>query len=257
MDGPSGSPRPDALKTSFRPCGIPRPTAHVCVRIFVAFHLAMDTLLIATSALLLPALPPQRATAPHLRTMSAWTASRATLRMEAAEAATASNTTTEELPDSIFTLQERDDGWDDVRASIKAARDDRKDAWDLINQEYVKPAARWSKVLAEEFLPSEVPQELPALQLPKIELPKPGEAAPKLSTKEVAIATTASVLDAVAAARQTKPPATKKKAPPKTSKTKSMPPKTVSPAGAASVGLLLGVPGLTLGALFLLATQQL
>ena len=50
----------------------------------------------------------------------------------------------------IFTLKERDDGWDDVRESIKFAKKDRVKAWDEVNSRYLQPAARWSKVLSEE-----------------------------------------------------------------------------------------------------------
>lgn len=82
-------------------------------------------------------------------------------------------------PDGIFTLEERKDGWDDVRGSIKGAIKDRQGAVKALNAwntQYVAPAARWAKVLAEELpLPS---VEMPSVDLPSVDLPSKLTAAP-------------------------------------------------------------------------------
>ena len=51
---------------------------------------------------------------------------------------------------TIFTMEERGDGWDDVRKSIKASIRDREKAWNQIDESYVKPFRRWSVVLTTE-----------------------------------------------------------------------------------------------------------
>ena len=66
----------------------------------------------------------------------------------------------EEAPSSakaIFTLEERGDGWDDVRGWVVDAKKDRAKAWDElsgsvknVNSEYIQPTARLTKVLVEE-----------------------------------------------------------------------------------------------------------
>ena len=43
--------------------------------------------------------------------------------------------------DSPFTLQERGDGWDDVRGAIADAKKDREKPWAEIKKDYVEPAA--------------------------------------------------------------------------------------------------------------------
>ena len=92
-------------------------------------------------------------------------------------------------PDSIFTLDERKDGWDDVRSSIKDAIKERAggiqelNAW---NEKYIKPTTKWAKVIVEE------------LPLPPVELPLP----PLVATESVAAATTATAATAAAALRR-------------------------------------------------------
>lgn len=54
-------------------------------------------------------------------------------------------------PETIFTLQERADGWDDVRNSIKQAKKDRSGAWEDIQRDYLKPTAAWTKVITTEI----------------------------------------------------------------------------------------------------------
>ena len=92
-------------------------------------------------------------------------------------------------PESIFTLDERKDGWDDVRSSIKDAIKERAggiqelNAW---NEKYIKPTTKWAKVIVEE------------LPLPPVELPLP----PLVATESVAAATTATAATAAAALRR-------------------------------------------------------
>ena len=78
----------------------------------------------------------------------------------------------------IFTLQDREDGWDDVRGSIKDAIKDREKPIALVREKYVEPAKRWSKAFAEvtaETLDevgitsgSVVPTNLPNLKAPAL-----------------------------------------------------------------------------------------
>ena len=113
----------------------------------------------------------------------------------------------------IFTLQDREDGWDDVRGSIKDAIKDREKPIALVREKYVEPAKRWSKAFAEvtaETLDevgitsgSVVPTNLPNLKAPAL----PTLSAPALDKKSItksAIGSLAGVLDAAGDARQAK-----------------------------------------------------
>merc|ERR1719310_2511988 len=94
--------------------------------------------------------------------------------------------TSESTPDSIFTLEERKDGWDDVRGSIKGAIKDRQGAVEALNEwnaNYVKPAARWAKVLAEEL-------PLPSVEMPSVDIPSKLTAAPSAPAPSVVEAST-------------------------------------------------------------------
>lgn len=80
---------------------------------------------------------------------------------------------------TIFTMQPRDDGWNNVRDAIEDFKKDRKGAidqltgyTDTINS---TPVVRWTKVLAGELVdniktPSDAPPA-PKLQLPNVPLP--------------------------------------------------------------------------------------
>ena len=78
------------------------------------------------------------------------------------------------LKDTLFTLEERDDGWNDVRQAIKTAKKDRLKAYNEINDMYIDPAKRWSKVIADEI------SELRSGDAPSAEV-KPPPAAPIFS----------------------------------------------------------------------------
>lgn len=60
----------------------------------------------------------------------------------------------ESAQETMFTLEAMGDGWDDVRRYIVDAKKDRAKAWDEVNTLYVRPTAKWTKVLADEFVPS-------------------------------------------------------------------------------------------------------
>ena len=55
------------------------------------------------------------------------------------------------LDGTLFTLEEREDGWDDVRQNIKEGIKQREKPLQEIRDMYIKPAQRWAKVLSEEI----------------------------------------------------------------------------------------------------------
>jgi len=80
---------------------------------------------------------------------------------EGEESATVAETAAK--PASPFTLEERSDGWDDLRTTISKAKKERQGAWDQLNEMYIskgaeaaKKGGRWAKVLAEELVDSKV-----------------------------------------------------------------------------------------------------
>ena len=167
-------------------------------------------------------------------------------------------------PESIFTLDERKDGWDDVRSTIKDAIKERAggiqelNAW---NEKYIKPTTKWAKVIVEE------------LPLPPVELPLPpvgsatkaaaskpaaskpaaqtAKATPPDSLKKQAFSFAAATLDAAAKKKAASPK-------PAASSSGGSTGKQVTPEAAtvatANLLLLAGVPIGTLGVLYLLAT---
>ena len=103
-------------------------------------------------------------------------------------------------PDTIFTLQERDDGWDDVRSSIKKQIKDRQQPYEDIKRDYLEPTAamlktagRWTKVLAEEV--SGIELKPPTMNIE-------GRVVPTQSAKDTVISVIASMADAAAERRQ-------------------------------------------------------
>ena len=54
---------------------------------------------------------------------------------------------------TIFTMQDRDDGWNDVREGIREEIKQRERPLKDVQENYVQPVAKWSKVLWEEFGP--------------------------------------------------------------------------------------------------------
>jgi hypothetical protein len=168
-------------------------------------------------------------------------------------------------PESIFTLDERKDGWDDVRSSIKDAIKERAggiqelNAW---NEKYIKPTTKWAKVIVEELpLP---PVELPlpplvgsatkaAASMPAATKPaaQTAKATPPDSLKKQAFSFAAATLDAAAKKKAASPK-------PAASSSGGSTGKQVTPEAAtvatANLLLLAGVPIGTLGVLYLLAT---
>lgn len=168
-------------------------------------------------------------------------------------------------PESIFTLDERKDGWDDVRSSIKDAIKERAggiqelNAW---NEKYIKPTTKWAKVIVEELpLP---PVELPlpplvgsatkaAASMPAASKPaaQTAKATPPDSLKKQAFSFAAATLDAAAKKKAASPK-------PAASSSRGSTGKQVTPEAAtvatANLLLLAGVPIGTLGVLYLLAT---
>lgn len=173
-------------------------------------------------------------------------------------------------PETIFTLQDRDDGWDDVRGSIKAAIKDREKPYQDIKENYVKPAAatvataaRWAKVLAEEL-----PGVGTGIAVAGDSVKAVGQAAGtgikaagsglaargkgsvslQKSVTKSTIGLVGSVADAAAARRKAAKAKVMSKAKPKAA---------VSPAAGANLALLTGVPFITLVLVALLGTGQL
>ena len=142
----------------------------------------------------------------------------------------------------IFTLEERDDGWDDVRQSIKEAKKQRQQPWEDINRDYIGPTTRWAKVIAEEVGGL-------AKGVSGVELKAPDLKAPELSADPLKVGL--SVLDSIGDRRQAaKEAEAKKKADAKAKAMAKAKPAEVSPTNAlgsaANLGLLLGVPVATL-----------
>ena len=161
-------------------------------------------------------------------------------------------------PESIFTLDERKDGWDDVRSTIKGAIKERAGGIQELNawsEKYVKPTTKLAKAIVEELpLP---PVELPLQTATKAAAPKPAaskpaaEKAPPDSLKKQAFSFAAATLDAVAKKKAASPK-------PVASSSRGSSGKQVTPEAAtvatANLLLLAGVPIGTLGVLYLLAT---
>ena len=156
----------------------------------------------------------------------------------------------------IFTLQERDDGWDDVRGSIKLAIKDRTKGWNELKDNYVAPAARWSKaianVTAETASDLNIPQidaseiNVPKLDVSGLSIPKlDGIVAPTLPTpsKEQAIKAVAGLLDAVADVRGVAKPEPVKPEP------KPVPAKPLLAKLLFNPVVFFGVPAVTIAAL--------
>jgi len=151
-----------------------------------------------------------------------------------------------ELP--ILTLEERGDGWDDVRQEIVRQKKEREKPLNELkewNEKYVAPVARWTKVIAEEVSGAEL--SAPTLEAPKLSAPK--LSAPKLSAPKLSVPSkldkkkvTKTAVRSVAGAIDRLP---KKKPPPSRSPKKKVA-KSAAPEAAANVFLLLGVPALTL-----------
>jgi len=175
--------------------------------------------------------------------------------------------TAEEQPDTIFTLEDRQDGWDDVRNSIKTGIKERAGGVEGLNawsEKYVAPVGRWAKVLADEL-----PVELPSVDLPKPSLPSAEAlktaakapaaafsppatpAAPAATLKDRALGLTTTLLDAAAKQRQAAAKEAPDAAPVKAKKEVSVQAATVA---SGNVLLLACIPIGTLGALYLLAT---
>ena len=88
---------------------------------------------------------------------------------------------------NLFTLEEQNDGFDDVRASITAAKKDRAKALDTVKEKYgpaFKTASRWAKVLTEEVAGVEL--QAPDLKAPDLKVPKidVGKVVPTNSAKD-------------------------------------------------------------------------
>lgn len=169
-------------------------------------------------------------------------------------------------PQTIFSLQDRDDGWNDVRAKIKAAIKDREKPYNDIKDNYIAPASenlkkagKWAKVLAEEVpgvaiatkAAASAASSTAASAVSNAKLKAPTLKAPTVETKplkDVAIGGLASILDAAAASRQAE---LAKKATPAPKKSEP------APAAALTIFLVAGVPVVTLTLLALLATNNL
>ena len=102
--------------------------------------------------------------------------------------------------DSPFTLQERGDGWDDVRGAIADAKKDREKPWAEIKKDYVEPAAEVAQTVGAfaSALGSAVGElvgaaaeaadvELPELPVPEMPSAVAAVEAPKEEEEEEAV----------------------------------------------------------------------
>jgi len=141
-------------------------------------------------------------------------------------------------PETIFTLQEREDGWNDVRGAIKTGIKERTKPWQDINRDYVTPVRKWSAAIAE--VTAETVVNVPNISsFSGVVVPTGGVPGPPQFSKEGAIEALGGLLDAAADAREAK---AAKAAPaplpaPKVDK---------SVESGANFVLLLGVPAVTL-----------
>ena len=173
---------------------------------------------------------------------------RASLLAASASAELAEAPTEEELtaePQTIFTMQDREDGWNDVRGAIRAQIDDRAKAWQQLselgsraNKQYLRPTAAVAKVLAEEVAEIVQPAVGTSIKPPDL------KALDGQGLRQAGAAAGLGLLDSIAAQKQAQ-----KAKPPKTPAKPTAPPKgpDVFPA-AFNLGLLLAVPAATIGA---------
>ena len=87
---------------------------------------------------------------------------------------------------NLFTLEEQNDGFDDVRASIIAAKKDRAKALDMVKEKYgpgFKTASSWAKVLTTEVAGVEL--QAPDLKAPDLKMPKIDIVVPKIDVGKV------------------------------------------------------------------------
>lgn len=160
----------------------------------------------------------------------------------------------EQRASDIFTLQDREDGWDDVRGSIKEAIKQREGPYNLVKEKYVEPTARWTKAAVEVASESlgatptiDVKGMVGSVTPTNLELPKVSLSAPKIDTKS-AINTLAGVLDAAGDARERKALG---------SQPKKQPTKPVGAIATANSALFFGVPaaGITATLLYLFTSE--
>jgi len=166
--------------------------------------------------------------------------------------ASAEASTTSSVDDTkgIFTLETKNDGWDDVRGVVVRAKKDRSKALEEIKGKYgppLKTASRWAKVLTEEITGADLslPTVAPKIAAPKIAAPK--VAMPSVdgaSIQKAALSRFTALLDVQAARRKAEQEQEQEEAAKIAKKTAAA--AQVSPVGAANVGLLLGVPLITL-----------
>jgi len=176
--------------------------------------------------------------------------------------------------ETIFTLEDRDDGWDDVRNTIKTARKERIGAWEEIQRDYVKPTAAWTKVITSE-IKEIVVDKRPMLDVDGVVTPTKQSAAPsppplfasrpspppppaaprqatakapKASFADQLMGSVASALDKAPKKQQQQAKATP---PPKASKAVDIKSGTIA---TANIALLAGIPVATLIGIILIAT---
>jgi len=167
-----------------------------------------------------------------------------------ASAETSATSSVEEDTKGIFTLETKNDGWDDVRGVVVRAKKDRSKALEEIKGKYgppLKTASRWAKVLTEEItgadlsLPTAAPKmAAPKIAVPKVDVPSVDGA----SIQKAALSQLTAILDVQAARRKAEQEQKQEEAAKIAKKTAAA--AQVSPVGAANVGLLLGVPLITL-----------
>lgn len=90
---------------------------------------------------------------------------------------------------NLFTLEEQNDGFDDVRQAVIAAKKDRSKALGVVKEKYGpawQTASRWTKVIADEV--GGVELQAPDLKAPGLKVPRmkvPELKVPKLDVSKV------------------------------------------------------------------------
>merc|ERR1719247_3915862 len=141
-----------------------------------------------------------------------------------------------EEPSTIFTLKDRNDGWNDVRSSIKQGIKEREKPLKEIKENYVEPAQRAASTAAK-WTSAAVEVVAQDVTLPDVSSIA-GSVKPTGDIKQQAIGALSSIMDAASAASAPPPPP-----PPPPPPTKGLAPGL---AASGNAMLFTAIPGLGL-----------
>ena len=159
-----------------------------------------------------------------------------------------------EEPESIFTLQDREDGWNDLRGAIKTFKKEREKPWKAIKEDYIEPTARWTNAIKEVTLETleEADIELPSLEAPTIDLKKidlKGVVTPTAPTREQVIKSSINTLNGALDAAASRKQKAAEKAAAKAAPKKAARPLKATAAEAVNFSTFLGLPAVVLAVL--------